>query len=174
MSSTAAENPVAGEVTRNIGAGASAMRDPDTLARASSAYSKTRFEANPRLGNSHSRKPAQNQNLLRSIRIERKVALAAIGLSGFVALGTEIAWSRLLVIHQGASIYAFSSMLIVMLACMSIGSLAAGWRLAKSADPFVLPRPRQLLVGLSLLGRFVALWPARRRAFFVFLNNSES
>lgn len=64
-----------------------------------------------------------------------RAVLAAIAASGFVAMGTEIAWSRLLLVYQGTSIYAFSSMLLVMLTCMAIGSWAAGLRPARGACP---------------------------------------
>ena len=46
----------------------------------------------------------------------------AIGLSGMTALGAEVIWTRLLSLHFGATVYAFSLILAVFLMGLGIGS----------------------------------------------------
>ena len=47
---------------------------------------------------------------------------AAIGLSGFTALGAEVVWTRLLSLMLGATVYTFSLILAVFLLGLAIGS----------------------------------------------------
>ncbi len=51
----------------------------------------------------------------------RRMVLIVFGLSGFISLALEIVWSRMLVLYEGTSIYAFSSMLAVMLLGIGVG-----------------------------------------------------
>lgn len=65
----------------------------------------------------------------------------AIGISGFIALGYEIVWSRALAIVLGHSIYAFTFVLSTYLAGLTAGGLiSAPWldRLTRPAHVFVL------------------------------------
>jgi len=58
--------------------------------------------------------------------------LLAIGVTGFTALSCEIIWTRVLMFYLGNSVYAFSFMLAVFLAGLSLGSwLVARWRLGE-------------------------------------------
>jgi spermidine synthase len=51
-----------------------------------------------------------------------RALLAAVALSGFAAMADEVAWSRLLALVLGSSVYSFGLMLIVVLGGLAIGS----------------------------------------------------
>ena len=51
-----------------------------------------------------------------------RAVLVAIGLSGFVALGSEVVWTRLMALMLGATTYTFSIILAVFLAALGLGS----------------------------------------------------
>jgi spermidine synthase len=104
-------------VAANIGAGLTALlidrqtgrtregADAEAQeATASSAVSPSRIER-PRLPSSAAR-----------------ALLAAVALSGFAAMADEVAWSRLLALVLGSSVYSFGLMLIVLLAGLAMGS----------------------------------------------------
>ncbi len=58
-----------------------------------------------------------------------RLAVAAIGVSGFVAMLYQIAWTRLLALALGSSTHAFSIMLITFIAGIAVGSwLIYRWR----------------------------------------------
>ena len=52
--------------------------------------------------------------------------LVGFGLSGMAALALEVAWTRTFVMMTGSSIYAFTSILVAVLAGIALGSLAVG------------------------------------------------
>jgi predicted membrane-bound spermidine synthase len=56
--------------------------------------------------------------------LELRVALAAAGISGFVAMLYEIAWTRLLALALGSSTHAYSLMLATFISGIAIGSWA--------------------------------------------------
>src|SRR5688572_12821054 len=61
--------------------------------------------------------------------LDLKVATIAIGLSGFVAMLYEVAWTRLLALALGSSTHAFSIMLITFIAGIATGAaLVARWK----------------------------------------------
>lgn len=68
-------------------------------------------------------KAAANQ---RKTPLRRKFwpVYAAIGLSGFTALGAEVVWTRLLSLLLGATVYTFAIILAVFLAGIGLGSMA--------------------------------------------------
>ncbi|HEY1434922.1 MAG TPA: fused MFS/spermidine synthase, partial [Thermoanaerobaculia bacterium] len=75
--------------------------------------------------------------------------LAAIALSGFAAMMDEVAWSRLVALVFGSSVYAFALMLLLFLAGIAIGS--ALFSRLRGADP-------ARVLGFALLGNaFAAL-----------------
>jgi spermidine synthase len=97
----------------------------------------------------------------------RRAVLVCFALSGFVSLGLEIVWSRMLILYEGTSIYAFSAMLAVMLAGIGIGGML-GAKVEKWKDPLRalarLEMGAAIAVALSMIvfryliyGRF---WPA--------------
>lgn len=73
--------------------------------------------------------------------------LVAVALTGFAALVCEVAWTRVLVLVLGASIYAFTLMLATFLAGLGMG--AAGVACILSAAP---ARARFVFYVLALLG----------------------
>jgi len=80
----------------------------------------------------------------------RRAVLVCFALSGFVALASEVVWSRMLILHQGTSIYAFSSMLAVMLAGMALGSSFGARRIDSWRDPLLQLARLQLLIALAI------------------------
>jgi len=53
----------------------------------------------------------------------RILILSAFAISGFVALGYEVIWTRILISYLGNSVYAFSTMLTTFLIGIALGSL---------------------------------------------------
>jgi spermidine synthase len=83
-----------------------------------------------------------------------RTILIAIGLSGFVALGSEVVWTRLMSLMLGATTYTFSIILAVFLAALGIGS-SFGSYLARHAS-----NPRTLF-GVCQLGAILGVaWTA--------------
>ena len=70
---------------------------------------------------------------------------ASVFLSGFVALTHEQAWTRLLAVAMGSSVYSFSEMLAGFIAGIALGSLLVSARFLRRRDPAVL-------LGLAELG----------------------
>ena len=60
----------------------------------------------------------------------RYVAIA-YGISGFIALGYEVVWARILYIHSSHAAYSFSLMLTVFLAGLALGGAGASWVLRR-------------------------------------------
>ncbi|MDA1103291.1 MAG: fused MFS/spermidine synthase [Gemmatimonadetes bacterium] len=83
-----------------------------------------------------------------------RTILIAIGLSGFVALGSEVVWTRLMALMLGATTYTFSIILAVFLAALGVGSAVGSYVSRHSA------RPRTLF-GLCQAGAVVGVaWTA--------------
>lgn len=84
-----------------------------------------------------------------------RTILLAYGLSGCVALGFEVVWTRMLVTIMGTSVYAFTTMLVVFLLGIAAGSGLISSRTDRLTEPvFALAG---LLAGSGLCGLF-ALW----------------
>ena len=83
------------------------------------------------------------------------LAASALGLSGFVALTWQVAWTRILALVIGPTTYAFSAMLTTFIGGLACGA-AIGARLARRS------RYRIVCLGMALvlaaLGAFGALW----------------
>jgi spermidine synthase len=79
----------------------------------------------------------------------RRAVVLVFALSGFVALASEVIWSRMLLLYQGTSIYAFSSMLAVVLSGMAAGSLFGGQKVTRWTDPLRQLARVQLGIGLA-------------------------
>jgi spermidine synthase len=82
-------------------------------------------------------------------RYRRKSPLVIYAFSGFVALGLEVAWSRTLVFSIGATTYAFSAVVVVVLAGLAIGSALANWVLRSGKNPLTW-----IVFGLAI----IAIW----------------
>ena len=78
----------------------------------------------------------------RAHRPLRWLVLVAFAVSGFAALGYEVAWTRLLTPFLGNSVYAFSAMLTAFLSGTALGSLC----LSGCVD-----RRKRLVAGLGLI-----------------------
>jgi len=89
-------------------------------------------------------------------RRSRRILLLCFAMSGFVSLAMEIVWSRMLALYTGTSIYAFSSMLAVMLCGIGLG----GW-----IGRFV-ERWKDPLLALARIEMAVALFAALSVATF--------
>ena len=63
-----------------------------------------------------------------------RVLLAAFGASGFVALGLEVVWFRMLLAYLPTTTYAFTAMLATVLAGIAIGGLFAARRPPEGAE----------------------------------------
>ncbi len=82
---------------------------------------------------------------------EARTLLAGIALSGFAAMACEVAWSRVLALVLGSSVYSFGMMVLVFLIGLSAGS-AIFTRLARGARH----RPAAIFAA-SQVGATVAL-----------------
>jgi spermidine synthase len=83
-----------------------------------------------------------------------RVAIAS-GLAGFAALIYEVAWTRVLVLMLGASVYAFSVMLLAFLTGIALGGAIGGWladRILRRFGPF------GVLVILAVVEAYVGLF----------------
>lgn len=81
----------------------------------------------------------------------RRIVLAAVAGGGFVALGSQVIWGRMLLLYQGTSIYSFSAVLAVILAGMGLGSLAGAKSAGSRSDTFRAFGFLHLCVGLFSL-----------------------
>lgn len=85
----------------------------------------------------------------------RSTVLICFAVSGFVSLGMEIIWSRMLVLYAGTSIYAFSAMLAAMLAGIGIGG-RIGARVERWKDPLLALARLELGAALAIAFGLVA------------------
>jgi spermidine synthase len=104
-----------------------------------------------RRGRHHPSPPAHEL----SPRALRYVA-AGYAISGFVALGYEVAWARILSIHTLHAVYSFSLMLTVFLAGLAVGSALGTWWVRRRQVTLVEFGGLQLGIGLlAILALFV-------------------
>jgi len=93
----------------------------------------------------------------------RRTVLVCFAVSGFVSLALEIVWSRMLLLYEGTSIYAFSSMLAVMLAGIGLGGWFGG----------MVERWKDPLLALARLELGVALAAAYGLAIFKYMDQGS-
>jgi spermidine synthase len=86
----------------------------------------------------------------------RYVVVSVFMVSGFVALGYEIVWTRLLQIFTGPSIYAFTLMLGVYLSGIAIGSIGISRVIDRFKEPLLAFGILELI--LSFLGVIGLFW----------------
>ena len=77
----------------------------------------------------------------------RTVALIVLFFTGFVAIATEVGWTKYLVIFAGTTIYGFASILTIFL----IGIAAGSWAIKSKIETMKSPQT-WMAVGLVLLG----------------------
>lgn len=86
----------------------------------------------------------------------RKVVLAAFVMSGFTSLAYEVIWTRQLILFLRTSIYAFSSMLVVFLAGIALGSLFMRNMVDKFVRPIIIFGVLELAIGfLSIVNLYL-------------------
>jgi predicted membrane-bound spermidine synthase len=83
--------------------------------------------------------------------------LVAAGLTGFVTLAAEIAWTRLAGLLLGASVYAFALMLTIVIVAIALGSRASAALVARGRAPDAVFAATQLLAALGALWLVVRL-----------------
>jgi spermidine synthase len=69
------------------------------------------------------------------LETQRWLAVVVLGVSGFAALVHEIAWTRILALVLGPTIYAFAATLAAVITGVAIGSAAGTWLIAKARRP---------------------------------------
>lgn len=67
----------------------------------------------------------------------RWIAVVVLALSGFAALAHEIAWTRILSLVLGPTIYAFSATLAAVIAGVALGSSLGAWIVGRARRPSV-------------------------------------
>lgn len=86
----------------------------------------------------------------------RLVVLAIFGVSGFVALALEIIWFRALLMFLPATVYAFTTILAVVLGGIAAGSALVTRSLGRDRDALWRLAVLELLVPLAALGSLAA------------------
>ncbi|MEE9294530.1 MAG: fused MFS/spermidine synthase [Phycisphaerae bacterium] len=100
---------------------------------------------------------------LAAARSTRMLFPAALLLAGFAAMGYEVIWTRMLVLVTGSSTYAFTLMLVIYVAGLSVGSLWIANRVDRLRSPRLVFAHLQIGValaataGLWLFGYFPTL-----------------
>ncbi len=95
----------------------------------------------------------------------RYAVLVCFGVSGFVSLAMEIVWSRMLALYVGTAIYAFGSMLAVMLAGIGVGGLL-GSRVERWKDPLRALARLEAGVAIAVAFGMVIFWYMREAAIY--------
>ena len=101
----------------------------------------------PEPGTLEAARPHSETELPISGRALRYVA-AAYGVSGFIALGYEVVWARILYIHTSHAAYSFAIMLTVFLTGLALGSAGGSWMLRRRRAALRHFGMLQLAVGL--------------------------
>ena len=101
----------------------------------------------------------------------RRLALIAIGVSGFLALAYEVAWTRVLLFVLSASIHAFTIMLTTFLAGLALGSFALSGRVARLRSGLRLFGWLEIGIGAAALGTvwLLSQYPQLHGAILVLL-----
>jgi spermidine synthase len=84
----------------------------------------------------------------------RAIVLAVFGVSGFVALALEIVWFRALLMFLPATVYAFTTILAVVLGGIAAGSALMTRALRREGDWLSRLAVLELLIPLAALGSF--------------------
>ncbi|MGA2265973.1 MAG: fused MFS/spermidine synthase [Phycisphaerae bacterium] len=79
------------------------------------------------------------------------VLLAGYGLSGLAALTYEVAWTRVLSLTIGSSVYAFSLMLTAFILGLAVGSMALSRFVDRWRNTMAALAVTELLIGISAL-----------------------
>jgi spermidine synthase len=82
-------------------------------------------------------------------RRDAGLLVAIYAISGFIAMLYEVAWTRVLVLVLGSSIYAYTIMLGTFLTGLALGSCLAVRLAARGSNPLLNAGLAQLLIGLA-------------------------
>ena len=83
-------------------------------------------------------------------RLPGMIALVTYAVSGFVAMGYEITWTRMLITYTGNTVYAFSTMLTSFLIGLALGSLILSCFVNRFSKLFVCFGALQIGIGLYM------------------------
>jgi len=84
-------------------------------------------------------------------RAAARVVMAAIGISGLAAMIYQIAWTRVLLLSMGSSVYAFSLIVTAFISGLALGSLAITRFIDRAKDGVLILALLQGAIGLSAL-----------------------
>ena len=90
--------------------------------------------------------------LARQDRAHRLRALAVLAATGFVAIATQVGWTKYLAIFTGTTIYGYAAILTVFLSGIAAGSWAIKSHLEKIRVPQIWMAAGLLLLGIALIG----------------------
>jgi spermidine synthase len=82
----------------------------------------------------------------------RRFVLWAYAISGFVALGYEVAWARIIALHTLDAIYSFSIILTVFLSGLFLGGLLGAWWVRRRQSSMLHFGALELGIGLLAIG----------------------
>ncbi len=102
-------------------------------------------EASPE--NKKAKKPPPEAAAFPAVSV--RAATIAFAVSGFLALGYEVVWTRLLVFEVGNTIFSFSLMLASFLLGIALGSLGASRLAPRLKDPLAALAVCEIAIGLS-------------------------
>jgi spermidine synthase len=92
----------------------------------------------------------------RTLRMRGNFVLYLYAISGLIAIGYEVLWTRLLVLHLGNSVYAYAIMLSVFLIGISVGSYVSGkWMARSSRSPIFFFSVIQIAWAFSILFQMI-------------------
>ncbi len=116
-----------------------------------SAYSLARLDRRRKVISIKEVTQKTMRHITPALSADRALVLAAFLLSGFAAMAYEVTWTKLLIMIIGNSVYAFSSILVVFLLGLALGSLL----IARYVD-----RIKDLFLCFALLEIFISLYIA--------------
>ncbi|MFH1679157.1 MAG: fused MFS/spermidine synthase, partial [Candidatus Eisenbacteria bacterium] len=81
----------------------------------------------------------------------RGLVILTVGVSGFAAMAYQIAWTRILLVQVGSSVYAFTSVLVVFIIGLGLGAFAIGLTAHRIRRPVFALGIAEAALGLSAL-----------------------
>jgi spermidine synthase len=128
-------------------------------------------EESRRAGRPESRKAGKSEvpTLSRVQRMVLTMLMIGLGISGFAALVYEVAWTRILAMIIGSSVYAFSIMLATFLMGLALGSLLFSVIAKRKTVTLLWFGAAELIIGLTV----VLTLPVFERMPFYFVSLFE-
>jgi spermidine synthase len=134
-----------------------AARRAETVSGPTSVRSKVKARGTVGLAHNPKQSPKKRAPALEMAHLPSNIALWATAGTGFLALVYEIAWTRVLVLILGSSVYAFTSMLATFLTGLAAGA-SFGARLADRLQTRQrLVRALAATIALGALAGYVTL-----------------